>query len=78
MNALASIKEYIVSIGEFFSSIFDFVIGIFEDIAYVVKLTAEFVVKIPDYFSWLPPELVALIVTIFGVVVIYKVLGREG
>jgi len=78
MNALASIKEYIVSIGEFFSSIFDFVIGFFEDVAYMIKLTAEFVMNIPDYFSWLPPQLVALIVTIFGIVVIYKVLGREG
>lgn len=75
---LASIKDYIVQIGEFFGSIFDFVIDFFEDIAYVIKLTGEFVLKIPDYFSWLPVEVVALIVTIFSVVVIYKVLGREG
>lgn len=75
---LSSIKEYIVSIGEFFSSIFDFVLDFFSDIAYVIKLTGEFVLGIPDYFSWLPPEAVALIVSIFGIVVIYKVLGREG
>lgn len=75
---LSSIKEYIVSIGEFFSSIFDFVLDFFSDIAYVIKLTSEFVLGIPDYFSWLPAEAVALIVSIFGIVVIYKVLGREG
>lgn len=62
----------------FFSSVYDFVIGIFEDIVYVIRLTAHFVAKIPDYFDWLPPECLALIVAIFAVVVIYKVLGREG
>lgn len=75
---LSSIKDYIVSIGEFFNSIFDFVLDFFSDIAYVIKLTGEFVLGIPDYFSWLPAEAVALIVSIFGIVVIYKVLGREG
>lgn len=75
---LGEIKDYIVSIGEFFSSAYDFVIGIFEDIAYVIKLTGEFVAKIPDYFSWLPAPLLAIIVSIFAIVVIYKVLGREG
>lgn len=75
---MASIKEYIIQIGEFIGSAFDFIIDFFEDIVYVIKLTGEFVLGIPDYFSWLPAEAVALIVTIFGIVVIYKVLGREG
>ena len=75
---LNTIKDYLSTIGDFFSSIYGFVISFFQDTAYVIKLTAEFVAKIPDYFSWLPPELVALIVTIFSIVVIYKVLGREG
>lgn len=75
---MGSIKNYIVQIGEFLGSGFDFVIGIFEDIVYMIKLTGEFVADIPGYFSWLPAEAVALIVTIFGIVVIYKVLGREG
>lgn len=62
----------------FFSSVYDFVVGIFEDIVYVIRLTAHFVAKIPDYFSWLPAPALALIITIFAIVVIYKVLGREG
>ena len=59
-------------------SVIDFVIGIIEDTVYMVKLTASFVAKIPDLFSWLPAEAVTLLVSIFAVVVIYKVLGREG
>lgn len=75
---LDTIKNVLVGIGDFFVSIYEFVIGFFRDIAYVIELTAEFVAKIPDYFDWLPAEVVALIVVIFGIVVIYKVLGREG
>lgn len=70
--------EWIQSIGTFFTSIYDFVIGTFEDIVYVIRLTAHFVAQIPEYFSWLPPEALVLVVSIFAVVVIYKVLGREG
>lgn len=56
----------------------DFLIGFIEDIVYVVKLTGEFVVNIPDYFAWLPAPVLATVVSIFGIVVIYKVTGREG
>ena len=65
-------------IWEFFSSLYDFVVSFFEDIVYIIRLTAHFVLKIPDYFDWLPPEALVLVVTIFSIVVIYKVLGREG
>ena len=56
----------------------DFLIGFIQDIVYVVKLTGEFVLNIPNYFAWLPVPVLATVVTIFGIVVIYKVLGREG
>lgn len=74
---LTTIKEFINSIADMLLSLWDFVISFFEDVAYVVKLVTSFVVGIPDYFSWLPPEILALIVAIFGVAIIYKVLGRE-
>lgn len=75
---LETIKDFIVGIGEMLMFIWDFVIGFFEDIAYIVKLTGQAVLHIPDIFSWLPVEMVALIVLIIGVVVVYKVTGREG
>lgn len=74
----STLKEYIVGIGELFVSLYHFVLDFFSDIVYVVKLTAKFVANIPSYFSWLPAPVLALIVSIFAVVVIYKVLGREG
>lgn len=75
---LESIKNFLFSIGNVITSLVDFVVGFIEDIVYVVKLCASFVAKIPLLFSWLPAPALALIIIIFSVVVIYKVLGREG
>lgn len=60
------------------STVIDFVVDFFADLAYMIKLLGEFMANIPGYFSWLPSGVVAVLVTIFGVVVIYKILGREG
>lgn len=56
----------------------DFLIGILTDLVYVVRLTGRAVSAIPNFFSLLPPPALAVLVTIFAVVVIYKILGREG
>lgn len=70
--------DILEGIALFFKSVYEFVVSFFEDVVYVIRLTAHFVSLIPSYFDWLPPECLALIVAIFAVVVIYKVLGREG
>lgn len=69
----------------FFSSIvegikiaFDFLFDMIKDLVYVVKLLGSFIAKIPSLFAWLPAGVLALIVTIFGIVLIYKIIGREG
>lgn len=74
---LSTIKDFIVGIGDMLMTAWKFVIGIFEDIAYLIKLLHEFVTDIPSYFSWLPAEVVALIVIIFGVVIVLRVIGRD-
>lgn len=75
---LQTIADVLKGIADFIVSLVDFVISFIGDIVYIIKLTAEAVAKIPEYFSWLPSACVTLIVSIFAVVVIYKVLGREG
>lgn len=72
------ILDFLEGLWTLVSSVYDFVVGFFEDVVYVIQLTAHFVAKIPDYFSWLPPEALVLVISIFAIVVIYKVLGREG
>lgn len=74
---LQTVKDFVNSIINILLAFWDFVIDFFEDVAYVVQLVTSFVAGIPKYFSWLPAPILALIVAIFGVAIIYKVLGRE-
>lgn len=75
---LETIKNFFLGMVNIITSLIDFVIGIAEDIVYVVKLCGTFVAKIPMLFSWLPAECLVLVVLLFGIVVVYKILGREG
>lgn len=74
---LETIKDFIMTLFQPILSLFDLIISFVQDIVYVVKLVGAFVVNIPSYFDWLPAGVVALIVSIFAVVVIYKIMGRE-
>ena len=75
---LNTIKDFFLGLADVISSLVDFVINLIQDIVYVVKLCGSFVVKIPAYFLWLFSSVFVLIITIFSIVVIYKILGREG
>lgn len=70
--------DFFKSFTDIVSSFVDFVIGLFEDLVYMIKLLGQVVLNIPVYFSWLPGEVLALVVVLIGVVVVYKILGREG
>lgn len=75
---LESIKNILFSIGDFFVSIYDFVVGFVNDIVSVVKYTGQAVAQIPQLLEWVNPALVGMLLAAFAVVVIYKILGREG
>lgn len=75
---LQTIADFFLGLVDVITSLITFVVGMVEDLVYVVTLCTQFVLKIPSYFVWLPDVAVTLIVTTFGIVVIYKILGREG
>lgn len=75
---MGAILDFFKGIGTAITSIFEFVIGLFQDLIYMIKLLGQVVFNIPAYFSWLPAGVLSLIVVIIGIVVIYKILGREG
>lgn len=70
--------DLLSSIGNAIVNLCTFVVDFFGDLVYMIKLTGKFLVAVPGYLSWLPSGLVASIMTIFAIVVIYKILGREG
>lgn len=75
MDALIS---FFTGIGDAIVSAFDFVISFFSDLIYTIQLLGKVVLSIPNYISWLPSPVVTLLLTLFSIVVIYKILGREG
>ncbi|MBQ8624154.1 MAG: hypothetical protein IJ424_07290 [Oscillospiraceae bacterium] len=75
---LESIKEILFNIGDFFVTIYDFVVGFVNDIVSVVKYTGQAVAQIPQLLEWVNPALIGMLLAAFAVVVIYKILGREG
>lgn len=66
------------SIFNLISSVVSFIIGFFQDLVYMITLLGKFILSLPTYLSWLPPTFITAITLIFTIVVIYKVLGREG
>lgn len=75
---MEDILEFFEELMESITSVVDLVVGFFEDIVYIVQITGEVLASIPSYFAWLPGEVVALLLTLFAIVVVYKVSGREG
>ena len=75
---MSSVIEFLKGIGEAILAAFDFLISFFEDLVYVIKLLGKFILQIPNYFSWLPAELLLILSSLIAIVVIYKIMGREG
>ena len=75
---MGAIVKFFEGFADAITGAIDFLIGFIEDIVDIVKITGEFVLQIPDYLGWLPAPVLTIIVVVFGVVVIYKVMGREG
>lgn len=75
---MSGVVSVLQAIGNSIVSLVDFVISFFGDLIYMIQLLGKIVLQIPIYFSWLPPEILAMVVLIFAIVVIYKILGREG
>lgn len=72
------IGNILQSIADFFTAVWEFVKMLVEDIVQLVTLLKDWLAAVPDLFDFLPSQLVTLIVLGIGVVVLYKILGREG
>ena len=74
---LGNILDGIKSIANFFITVGNFIVDFISDLVYSIGLIGKTVLELPSYFAWLPGSIVALLTTIFTIVVIYKVLGRD-
>ena len=70
-DLLQNILDLLVS---FFSAIGDLLFDLF-DVIRKVNIAVRY---LPNLFSWLPDAVTPILIATFGVVIVYKVLGREG
>lgn len=73
-----AVISFFQGIGNAITSAFDFVVSLVSDIVYLIQLTGKFLGQLPGYFSWMPAEISTLLLILFTIVVLYKILGREG
>lgn len=70
--------DILSSIGNAIATLINFIVKFFEDLVYLIKITGQIFINLPNYLGWLPPAMTTTLLGIFGVVIIYKILGREG
>lgn len=75
---MKEVLAFLQTIVDAISTAIDFVVDFLADIVYIIELTGKTLLEIPNYFGWLPTAAVGILITIFGIVVIYKITGREG
>lgn len=75
---MSAIMDFLIGLGDLISSLVNFVITMVKDLIYVIGLLGSLILQLPDMIGWLPSACITLVTVLFGIVVIYKVLGREG
>lgn len=72
------IIKFFQGIGDAIVAVFDFVVSLFSDLVYLIQLLGSALANMSGFLDWLPPEMVSLLLVLVSIVVIYKILGREG
>lgn len=75
---LLDILEVLRSLAQGIVAILKFIPKLLADLVMIVKLTAETAARLPTLFQIFPGVLSSILISILGVVVLYKVMGREG
>lgn len=75
---MQAVIDFFAQVGSIISTVINFVIKLFADLISMLEMLGNFFVALPSYFSWLPGAVVSSLVVIFSIVIIYKILGREG
>lgn len=74
---MGAILDFIKGIADGVLAGIEFLRSLVEDIFYLAQSMANIVSQLPDYFSFFPPQVLAMILSIFVVVVIFRVIGRD-
>lgn len=71
IELLQTILDVIVALARF-------VVQLVQDLVTVARMLIVSVAHLPQIFQFLPSACIAVVMAVFSIVIIYKVLGREG
>lgn len=76
---MQAIIDFLSGIGEGIQTAIAYLGGLIGDLVEMATMLAEGVAALPSWFGmFFPEQIVVAIMGIFAVVVIYKIIGREG
>lgn len=75
---MEEIIAFFEGIADAVESAFDWFFGFLEDTVYFLGLLDDAVASIPGYFSWLPSEALVSLGVLLGIIIVCRILGREG
>lgn len=79
LGILETIGNFFESIYDFIMTCIDFIIGLVEDIIFLIQTVTSAMASVTDVIPVLfPASIAVLFVGIITIVVLYKILGREG
>ena len=74
---MSGIFEAVKGFFSFVTSFVDFILKLIQDLVYVVGMLKDTIQRLPGYLGFLPTTVVAMFSICLGVVVVYKVTGRD-
>ncbi len=75
---MGAILDFLIGLGGIILAGINFLFGLIKDLLYIVTLLGSLIIRVSDMIGWLPSACITLVGTTFGIVLIYKLLGREG
>lgn len=75
---MQAIVNFFEGIGDLLLAIVDFIISFFSDLVWIINTLVWASGQIPRLISWIPSEILAIIIVTLTVAMIYKIMGREG
>ena len=73
MDAIFQVFE---AIGNAIAFVIYFVVSLFLDLVWLIQFLGNIVAAIPSYFSWLPSELLAVLIAVIGAAFVLRLMGR--
>ena len=75
---MKAIVEFLSGIGDAIVKVWEFALALFRDFMQFLELLTKMPEILAKVLSWIPGEIWISLSLLFGIVILYKIIGREG